>query len=375
MVSKQKIAQVSAQTFFRKQALNAEKYNLIESENPIRLHQNEGLPWPSGLAAQEMAVQGMEILLEALISERSFNLYPNLVPTKLTRAFAKYLEIPEENIEVTSGSSQGLCILAQACFEPGRTIAITSPSFSLFEGYAKLYGAEIVPIFLSKNYSFTREAIFSLEVLATDVAIFCSPNNPTGGIVPYDWLCEFSDKYSGLVVVDEAYFEFAHALGFKSFLQECITRPNVLVLRTLSKAWGAAGLRVGAMIASKPLIKVFSALTPPYSVPFPSDVLATWFLQKRQQDLADRVKITLAEKVRVETFLQSIPGIELFQSHANFVCFTHVRAAALEFHLRTEHSILIRFYMEPRLQNFIRANVWTPESNTRFLQCTKDFLT
>ena len=368
MSTQQKNGHASPLAFFRKQALAAAPYTLNEPANSMRLHQNEGLPWDAKLASA-----CTQKLVEALTSDRPFNLYPNLVPEKLRDAFADYLNIPTQNIEVTSGSSQGLALLAQACFEPGRKVAITSPSFSLFEGYANLYGASVVPVPLAADYSYTYEAVFAPEVLSADVAIFCTPNNPTGGVLPYKWLCEFADRFSGLLVLDEAYFEFAEASGHQSFLTECLLRPNVLVLRTLSKAWAGAGLRVGVMIASQPVLSVFSTLKPPYSIPYPSEVLATWLLQERRADLAERIALTVAEKTRIEAVLVRIPGLELFVSHANFVCFRHARAVELEEYLRTQHSILVRAYSGWRLHNVIRANVWTPEANNRFLQCVEDF--
>lgn len=353
--------------FFRAEALAARPYALDEPGQPLRLHQNEGTPLSPELAS------GCARALLAALGERPQNLYPNLVPRRLIDAFARYLEVAPENVEVTSGSSQGLALLAQACFEPGRSVAIASPSFSLFEGFARLHGARVVPIELNARMEYVAETILAPEVLAADVIILCTPNNPTGGVCPADIVDACVSRARGLVVVDEAYVEFAFDDGVESFARKATRTRNLLVLRTLSKAWAAAGLRVGAMVGAQETIDVFRALKPPYSIPFSSEAIAGFLLEERTDDLRERVRETRREKASLEAFLRTVKELELYESHANFVCFRHPRAAALEEHLRTHHAILVRHYGQGRLRDVVRASLWTPSENLRFQSALKEF--
>ena len=211
----------------RREALRFRRYTLKENDTGIRLHQNETL----GLSDEEKK-EFAQVLSQALLKSESINIYPSLEPTRLLKAYAAALEVPEENIEVTSGSSQALTLLAEALFAPGRRVAVTQPTFSLFANLVRLYGAEVVDIELDSSFSFDPLKLFSAEVLGCQVAIVCSPNNPTGTVCTPEMLLEFADRFSGLLVVDEAYVEFAQNPSKQSFVKQALRRDNVVVLRT-----------------------------------------------------------------------------------------------------------------------------------------------
>lgn len=346
--------------YFRPEARAARPYTLVEPAGAARLHQNEGAPLPSERTAEIAAV-----VARTLEEERTLHCYPNLRSERLHRAYARRLGVGEGDLEITAGSSQGIALVALGCFAPGRSVAIATPSFSIYEHYARLYGCHVHPIRLDAAMAYAREEVFAPEVLAANVVIVCTPNNPTGGIFPSAWVGELCDRARGLVVVDEAYIEFAPEAA--SVVSEAPRRANLVVLRTLSKAWGLAGLRLGALVTNAALLPVFAALKPPYSVSFLSETVGAHVLESWDAVLGERVAHTRTEREETARALADVPGITLFESHANFVCFRHPDVARLESVLRERHNLLIRVYGSTGpLANVARASMWDPASNALF---------
>jgi histidinol-phosphate aminotransferase len=342
---------------FRREALRFPRYTLKENDTGIRLHQNETL----GLSDEEKK-EFAQVLSQALLKSESINIYPSLEPTRLLKAYAAALEVPEENIEVTSGSSQALTLLAEALFAPGRRVAVTQPTFSLFANLVRLYGAEVVDIELDSSFSFDPLKLFSAEVLGCQVAIVCSPNNPTGTVCTPEMLLEFADRFSGLLVVDEAYVEFAQNPLKQSFVKQALRRDNVVVLRTLSKAWAAAGLRVGAMVSHKDNIALFRALKPPYSIAWPSEVLACHVLEHKVEPTRARIARTVEQKNSLMRLLSECSLVEMqADSQANFVFFTTPKAEELESALLAA-GFLVRRYGSGRLAQAVRISM-PPEND------------
>jgi histidinol-phosphate aminotransferase len=354
--------------YFRPEALQFEPYQLSQYPKAMRLHQNEGFSLEPSLIAE-----CSKKLSEAWAQHGGIGIYPHIVPQTLAQSYARYLEVEVENIEVTCGSSEGLTLLSQAFFGPRRRIAVTSPSFSLYGGHITLAGANLVPISLGSQFEYTREGMFNKDVLSCDVALICTPNNPTGALVNPDWIEEFAAQFQGPVIVDEAYFEFAQGSEARSLIKKSVTSENILVLRTLSKAWGAAGLRVGALVGAPDAIKVFKGLRPPYSIPFPSEVLGEFLLNEKRSQLDERIRITVQEREKWEQELQQISGIEVFSSQGNFIFFRHPKAKELEKFLREEKNVLVRYYGHGPVSNCIRTTLWSPEINTEVRNAFLEF--
>lgn len=351
---------MKVRSFFTAAALGAHEYTLVEPLGAARLHQNEGAPLPAE-RPQEIA----DVVARALREERSLHCYPSLRSARLYAAYARFLGVDEKKLEVTAGSSMGLSLLSQGCFAPGRTVAIVQPSFSIYEHYARLQGCSVVEIPLDANMAYVKEALLAPNVLDADVVIVCTPNNPTGTLLPSSWVRELCDKARGLVVVDEAYIEFAPEA--ESLAPDAQQRSNLVVLRTLSKAWGLAGLRLGALVSSEANVAVFRALKPPYAFSFLSEVVGAHVLEHWGDILAERVAYTKGVRDHFAAALKA-HGVELFDSHANFVCFRHPAVHDWERILREEESILIRVYGRTGpLANVARVSVWSEEANARFL--------
>ena len=355
--------------FFTTSARASHPYYVAENPQAARMHQNEGMPLTE-TRLHEVA----QVCNTAIIGEHSLNCYPELASSKLVGALQTFLEVPSNCIATTSGSSQGIALVALGCFAPGKRVAILSPSFSIYEHYARLYGCHVLPISLNDRMQLEKEILFKEEFLSCDVVFLCTPNNPTGGAIDYETLQEFHAKLNPtcLLVVDEAYIEFAPEL--KSFAGYAAQHKNIVVLRTLSKAWGLAGLRVGALVTHPTVRAVFQALKPPYSSSLLSEAVASHVVRNWQKDMLSRVAFVRSAVQELEKQLEPLQGVEVFPSVGNFVCFRHPRVREFEQLLREQHNILVRVYSSAGpLANICRASIWSSEINTLFIGTARKF--
>lgn len=350
--------QLSApERLFRKEALAFPAYLLSEQPNCIRLHQNE-----SHFLSDADRVELAEVLTAALRRPGGVNHYPALLSERLLNAYARHLGVLPDQIEVTAGSSQALTLIAEAFFGSERRVALTQPSFSLYASLAGLYSTQVTEICLNEHYEFCAENLLNDRVLSADVAIICSPNNPTGTLCDVKLIVEFADRFRGVLVVDEAYIEFANQSDKQSFICEAVQRENVIVLRTLSKAWAAAGLRVGGLISNREIIRVMRALKPPYSIAWPSEILATHLLENKGERVGSEVVRVRQRRDALASVLRECSNVSFVSdSQANFVFFKTRLADALENQMK-EAGFIIRRYKSETLQHCVRISI-PPESD------------
>ena len=333
-----------------------------------RMHQNEGLPWP------EAFLTALDEQWETVKSQRPIHNYPPLSLEPLRMATANLHHISENQIEIFSGSSEALTVLVTACAETGRSICFPSPSFSLYKELVSQAGAEPVPLRLNSKSEYSDKELFSDKTKEASAIFLCSPNNPTGTLLEIERIEKLLNHTDALVVVDEAYFEFAEANGAVSSLSLLKKYENIVVLRTLSKAWSAPSLRIGFAFGNPDVISVLRALRPPYSVTTYSFYSALFILQHGFQDMKARVKVVLSERKRLEDELKKL-GIDTYPSEANFIFFHFDQAVELEEYLRTQKKILIRIWPEtPKRKASVRLSICDSLTNTDFLQAFQEFL-
>jgi histidinol-phosphate aminotransferase len=363
--------------WFNPQALSAQKYSLQEENAFKRLHQNEG-----GFISDEeknwWKNTSQNFFLNLMHEEDKNNSknflfsYPSLEPKNLIHSFSKFISVSEQCIEVTCGSSQAFDLIALSCFKAGKKIAIPKPSFSLYSNLAKLYECQLVSIEL-ENFQYTEKCLLSDEVLKADVVIVCTPNNPTGTVCSSNWLVRLCEQSKGLVVVDEAYFDFVMPGSMhRGFLMESLSAyvqqfKNLIVVRTLSKAHSAAGLRLGFLISCKENIQVFKAIRPPYSIPFLTEYFGEKLISEGSVFLKKRVEFINHSRTRIEDKLTSMNKICVHTfSLANFVFFKVLNSESAnawkeiftkDFHLN------VRFFsnIESSLEGCFRISFATPE--------------
>jgi len=305
-------------------------------------------------------------------SRDGLNRYPEPRPAELARRLSALYGVRPEQLLVTRGSSEGIDVLIRAFCRAGRdSIVICPPTFGMYEAYANIQGAGVraVPLDRATGYSLPTEKILSDWQLADKLLFVCSPNNPTGNCFPdadIDRLCTgLLDR--GIVVLDAAYQEFAGADPLNDLLPR---HQNLVVLRTLSKALGLAGVRCGALIGHNQLIELLDCVLPPYSFPTTSqDVILRLLTAEAQLELGSRRAQIVAERERLSAALAGVPGIErVWPSAANFVLVESVDAKALVASARNAGILLRDFSWDPALPRCVRITVGSPEENARLLE-------
>lgn len=323
-----------------------------QSEEPARLASNE-LPFgplPAVRAAMTAALE-------------EIHRYPDFFSRRLVTALAERLGVDPSTVVVDDGSS-ALCLhVIEAVCDPGTEVVVPHRSFDLFSRSALRCGAVPVAVSFADDGSYDLEAIGRAVTARTGVVVICNPNNPTGSGVPADDLTAFAEVLPGnvLLLVDEAYREFAGPESHRPDAVPLVAARPTAVLRTFSKAYGLAGLRVGYAVASPPLAEVLRKLATPFAVSSLAECAALAALSE-SAEVERRASVIRAERARVEDRLRTI-GLPVLPSLGNFVWIA-LREAAEAFVIRCdEQGILVRAFSPEG----VRVTIGTVEQNDRFL--------
>ncbi|HKT15773.1 MAG TPA: aminotransferase class I/II-fold pyridoxal phosphate-dependent enzyme, partial [Allosphingosinicella sp.] len=235
----------------------------------------------------------------------NLNRYPEPQPAALVRAMAALYGVQPENLVATRGADDAIDILIRSFCRPGEdAISVCQPTFSAYAQFARLQGARIIETRLDAGYDFDVDAFLTAVKGEANLklAFICSPNNPTGNpVLPRDVLRVADSLESTIIVLDEAYIEFSE---LESLAGEAVKRENLVILRTLSKAYGLAGARVGCAIGNPELIALASRALPPYPLPSLAiqAALATLSPSRRPLHL-ERIRTLKAERERLAGLL------------------------------------------------------------------------
>jgi len=300
------------------------------------------------------------------------NRYPEPQPAELIAQLAAYYAVAENNILVTRGSDEGIDLLLRAFCRAGQdAILITPPTYGMYAVSAAIQNARVVtvPLLAEKNFSLDPTAVLAALTPSVKLVFLCSPNNPTGALLARDEVVRLVQALLGkaIVVVDEAYLEFA---GSRSLTPELVGNPNLVILRTLSKAFGLAGIRCGVTIASPALIGVLQKIIAPYPVPTPVLQAALVAMTAEGLTAARRsVQSLIAERVRVAARLATLPGVRrLWPSDSNFILFEVTDSARVMSATRAVGVVLRDRSRDYGLTNCVRMTMGTPEENNAALE-------
>ncbi len=314
----------------------------------IRLDANEN-PYPS-------LVQG----------EPAANRYPEPQPLTLRRRMAELYGVDVANLWVTRGSDDAIDLLIRAFCEAGRDkVAIVEPTFSAYAQFARIQGADVVTIRLGEDFTFDPDQLLAFAREQQPKLLFlCTPNNPTGTTIPG---CSIERLAAALpdtlVVVDEAYGEFDDA---PSMAPSTGSVANLVVLRTLSKAYGLAGARIGSAIASPEIVDLLARVSPPYPLPGPSIRAALEVLgSERMPAHAERIRLILAERGRVAAALAASTEISAIREGGNFL---FVEVDDPETLARRLAAAAVRVRFRPNAApGGVRITIGTPAENEALL--------
>jgi len=297
------------------------------------------------------------------------NRYPYPQPILLRQMFAEMYGVDPSQLLMTRGSDEGIDLLSRVFCEANEdAIIITPPTYGMYEVAAKIQGLRIIKIPLKQDTGFTlnTDSILSQRNSAIKLIFLCSPNNPTGNVLNRDdvlTLCKIFQNQA-LVVLDEAYIEFATIKSLSHFVSQY---PNLVILRTLSKAFGLAGARLGALIANQEIIEFLMKVIAPYPIPIPVERIAINALSVNNQAIVrSQIHTIRREREKLQTFLTTLPSVDcVYPSQANFVL-VKVREASKWMDTCKAHQIILRSRVcLPELQNCVRITIGTAEENER----------
>jgi len=305
-------------------------------------------------------------------SGAGLNRYPEPQPKELVEALAALYGVSPQQLLVGRGSDEGIDLLTRAFCAAGRdAVLVCPPTFGMYAVAARIQGAGVVSVPLR------REAGFALDLPALEAALtpqvklvyLCTPNNPTGNALSDADVLAVLQACAGkaLVVVDEAYAEFS---GHPGHARRLADFPQLVVLRTLSKAHGLAGARVGSLLASPPIVALLRKIIPPYAMAQPTVEAALQALSPPAQAVArERIAATIAERERMaESLAKSTRVVRVWPSAANFLLVEfHDAGAALQ-SIKDAGLIVRDFRGAAGLGEALRITLGTPEQNGRVIR-------
>jgi histidinol-phosphate aminotransferase len=339
----------------RKELADLVPYDAREVECAVRLASNENpsnLP-PEILRKLGRAVAGFE-----------FNRYPDPMAHKLRELIAEANGLEPGNVLMGNGGDELIFNLLMAWGGPGRSMLDVPPTFSMYAIDAQVTGTSVATVPRCPDFTIDEDAFLTRVAGRTDdIIIVSNPNNPTGTLAAETVLIDALKGTDAVVLVDEAYFEFS-----RTTMRPHLDRhPNLVILRTFSKAFSLAGMRVGYLIGHEDVINEVAKVRQPYSVDAFSQLVARQVFRERATFEAAITEIIRARD-RLFAQLGEMPDVEAFPSDANFILFRLPNAAAVWRDLFHEHSVLIRdFSRTPGLEGCLRVTVGSEEENARFL--------
>src|SRR6185369_11994927 len=272
-------------------------YTLPAYRASLKLNQNEN-PWDAPAHIKE------EVLRR--FAERKWSQYPDFVPASLNEHLANFSGWRADGVIAGNGSNELIQAVLMVTMEPGKTLLLSQPTFTLYKQVATVLGGTVETVFLNSDLQYDTEALVRfVDEKQPDVTIICSPNNPTGCVIDDDALRALLKTARGLVLVDEAYHEFAgHSVV--PLLNEY---ENLIVLRTFSKAMAVAALRIGYLLASPDLVREIGKAVLPYNVNVFSQVAAEVAMKNYDQELRPLVREIVSERDRLFAELSKIDGL------------------------------------------------------------------
>ena len=341
-------------------------------ERIVKLDANESPYGPSPRAAAALAALGGALGApagEQFLEPLAMAIYPDPTHTFLRERLSGYTGQPAARILCSSGSGELIDLLMRALLRPGDVIVDCPPTFGMYSFDGGLHAARLVNV--------PRDRQFGLDVPAIEAAVrehgakllfLAQPNNPTGNLSPRAEI-ERLLELPTMVVVDEAYYEFAG----ETVADLVGSYPNLAVLRTFSKWAGLAGLRIGYGLFHEDLIKHLWKIKQPYNINVAAQAAALASLDDLEL-LQANVRETIAERERLYAALGRLPGLHIYPSQANFMLARVGRGAlALKSELM-RRGILVRFFNKPGLDDCIRFSIGTPAQNDLFLETLAELL-
>jgi histidinol-phosphate aminotransferase len=299
-----------------------------------------------------------------------YNRYPDPHQWKVKEAISKIKGIPPEHIFLGNGSDECIDLLYRAFCVPGKdNIIINPPTYGMYAVSAHINDVEVRPVVLQDDFQLDLVHLENRIDAHTKIIWICSPNNPTANSINRQDIETVLNNFSGLVVIDEAYINFSR---HRSFIQELGDYPNLVVLQTMSKAWGLAGLRLGMAFASEAIIEIYNKVKPPYNIGQATQELALKALEEVGQ-VNEMIKSLVLLREQLAAELAVLPLVrKVYPSDANFLLVKTVDAHGIYEYLLGE-GIVVRDRSKVELcAGCLRITVGTERENAELMEALRN---
>ncbi|MBA2503950.1 MAG: histidinol-phosphate transaminase [Pyrinomonadaceae bacterium] len=336
-------------------------YSLSPERARIKINQNEN-PWDAPEAIKRETLRRLRT--------RAWSRYPDFVPVNLHEKLARFTGWTPDGIIAGNGSNELIQALLMVTVGEGKRVLISEPTFALYRQIATVLGGDVMSVPLKPELTFDVQALrATIETDEPDVTIICSPNNPTGCVIELRDLASLLEQSRGLVVVDEAYFEFA-GQTIAPLLEQ---HANLVVLRTFSKAMAMAALRIGYLLAAPALVREISKAVLPYNLNVFSQTAAEVAIEMYETRLQPLVRRIVVERERLFAGMTRVKGLAPVASRANFLVARSLIEPRRIFSELLQRGLLIRDVSGyPMLSDCFRVSVGTPAENNLLLSALRE---
>ena len=328
---------------------------------------------PYSSARNEYAGREARVFLDANENPYNapYNRYPDPLQLELKAALSKVKGVPAENIFLGNGSDEPIDLVYRCFCEPGvDNVVAIEPTYGMYKVCADINNTAYRPVLLDEQYQITADRLLAATDQHTKLIWLCSPNNPTGNNLHREEILKVIESFEGLVVVDEAYSDFSSQ---KPLRTEFAKYPNLIVLNTMSKAWGCAAIRLGMAFASEEIISIFNKVKYPYNINQLTQEQALEAL-KDPFEVDKWVKILLEERSRMIDAFKLLPiCVKVFPTEANFFLAQMTDAVKIYNYL-VDKGIIVRNRHRVQLcQNCLRVTIGTKTENGELIAALRQY--
>ncbi len=296
--------------------------------------------------------------------ENGVNRYPDPHQKALKTVLSEFKDIPMDQIFVGNGSDEAIDLVFRIFCRPGIDNAIAiAPSYGMYAVAAAINNVALREVQLNENFSLPLEKMLAMSDERTKLMWVCSPNNPTGNAFPREQLESLADSFDGMLVVDEAYVDFSDEGTLLDVLHR---HQNLIVLQTLSKAWGMAGLRLGMAFASPVVINLFAQVKYPYNINAPTQ---TEIIRRLREDISGQIAEIKEQRQLLAVALSELPCIKkVYPTDANFFL-VRVDDANFLYDALVSKGIIVRNRAHVKgCEGCVRITIGTPKENLRLIE-------
>jgi len=298
-----------------------------------------------------------------------YNRYPDPHQKALKARLSEIKDLPVENIFLGNGSDEAIDLVFRVFCNPGvDNVVAIAPSYGMYAVAAATNDIEVRPFMLGEDFSLDSDALLASCDGNTKAIFLCSPNNPSGNAFPASQLLDIIARFPGMVVVDEAYVDFSSEPSLRNYVRET---ANLIVLQTLSKAWGMAGLRLGLAFADEYVIRLMSMVKYPYNI---NQLAQETVLSVLADPIDDKVAEIISERGKVAEYVEGLSCVaKVYPSDANFILVKVDDADRMYGHLLADGIIVRNRNKVAGCAGCLRITIGLPEENVKLIESLKDY--